>query len=78
MKILAGAAMFFIAIPANRSTPKTRGVLMTFRRSVPAFALLAAFTFTSAYAAEAASTTTPPATTAQRFGTWGFDVEGMD
>src|SRR4051794_29615268 len=51
---------------------------MTFRRSVSAIALLAAFTFTSAYAADAASTTTTPATTAQRYGTWGVDLEGMD
>src|SRR4051794_20541347 len=53
---------------------------MTFRRSVSAVALLAALTLTPAFAGDAASTTAPaaPSTTAQRYGTWGVDLEGMD
>ena len=53
---------------------------MTFRRSVSAFALLAALIITPAFAGEAASTNTPAAsaTTAQRYGKWGVDLEGMD
>jgi len=53
---------------------------MSLRRFGSAISVLVLFLFTTVARAEEAKTTVPskPSTTAERYGTWGVDLEGMD
>src|SRR5207247_4164482 len=60
--------------PTNREEK-----LMSSRRFGTAVSLIVLFLFTTvAFAEEAKTTTTTAPTAAQRYGTWGVDLEGMD
>src|SRR5436309_2445763 len=52
---------------------------MSLRRVGSAISVIVLFLFTTvAFAAEETKTTTPATTTAQRYGTWGVDLDGTD
>src|ERR1700686_4251419 len=51
---------------------------MRLKRFGSAISVIALFLFTTAALAEDAKLAAPPSTTAQRYGTWGVDLDGMD
>jgi putative endopeptidase len=51
---------------------------MSLRRLGSAISVIALFLFTTAALAEDAKPAAPPSTAAQRYGTWGVDLDGMD